>query len=47
MVGFFNTYCELSQFIEIIYITNKYIQYVICLSFVLFVRIYKRTFINL
>jgi len=31
MVGFLNTYCELLQFIEIIYITNKCNQYVIFL----------------
>ena len=36
MVGFFNTYFELLQFIEIIYITNKFNQYVICLSFIPF-----------
>ena len=34
MVGFLNTYFELLQFIEIIYITNKCNQYVICLSFI-------------
>jgi len=38
MVGFLNTYFELLQFIETIYITNKCNQYVICLSFMLFVR---------
>jgi len=30
----------LLQFIEIIYITNKYNQYVICLSFIPFVRLF-------
>jgi len=40
MVGFLNTYFELLQFIEIIYITNKCNQYVICLSFVPFVRLF-------
>ena len=43
MVGFLNTYFELLQFIEIIYITNKCNQYVICLSFIPFVRLYMRT----
>ena len=33
---------ELLQFIEIIYITNKCNQYVICLSFVTFVRLFMR-----
>ena len=33
IVGFLNTYCEMLQFIKIIYITNKCNQYVICLSF--------------
>ena len=42
MVGFLNTYFELLQFIEIIYITNKYNQYVICLSFTPFVRLFMR-----
>jgi hypothetical protein len=42
MVGFFNTYFELLQFIEIIYITNKYNQYVICLPFIPFVRLFMR-----
>jgi len=42
MVGFLNTYCELLPFIEIIYITNKCNQYVICLSFVHFVRLFIR-----
>ena len=39
MVGFLNTYFELLQFIEMIYITNKCNQYVICLSFIPFVRL--------
>ena len=39
MVGFLNTYCELLEFIEIIYITSKCKQYVICLSFIPFVRL--------
>jgi len=34
MVGFLNTSLELLQFIEIIYVTNKCNQYVICLSFI-------------
>jgi hypothetical protein len=38
MVGFFNIHSELLQFIEIIYITNKCNQQVICLSFTPFVR---------
>ena len=42
MVGFLNTYFELLQFIGIIYITNKYNQYVICLSFKTFVRLFMR-----
>jgi hypothetical protein len=42
MVGFLNTYFELLQFIEIIYIANKYNQYVICLSFVPFVSLFMR-----
>ena len=33
---------ELLQFIEIIYITNKCNQYIICLSFVPFVRLFMR-----
>jgi hypothetical protein len=37
-VGFLNTYFELFQFIDTIYITNKCNQYVICLSFIPFVR---------
>jgi len=40
MVGFLNTYFELLQFIEIIYITDKCNQYIICLSFVAFVRLF-------
>jgi len=40
MVGFLSTYFELLQFIEIIYITNKCNQYVICLSFIPFVRLF-------
>ena len=42
MVGFLNTYFELLQFIEIIYITNKCNQYVIYLSFIPFVRLFAR-----
>jgi len=42
MVGFLNTYCELLQFIEIIYMTNKCNQYVIFLFFVPFVRLFTR-----
>jgi hypothetical protein len=42
MVEFLNTYFELFQFIEIIYITNKYNQYVTCLSFCPFVRLSMR-----
>jgi hypothetical protein len=42
MVGFLNTYFELLQFLEIIYITNKCNQYVICLSFTPFVRLFMR-----
>ena len=37
---FLNTYCELLQFIEIIYITNKCNQYVTFLPFVPFVRLF-------
>jgi len=44
MVGFLNTYFELLQFIETIYITNKCNQCVICLSFILFVRLLCVTF---
>ena len=42
MLGFLNTYFELLQFIEIIYITNKFNQYIICLSFIPFVRLFMR-----
>jgi len=42
MVGFLNTYFELLQFIEIICITNKYNQYVICLFFIPLVRLFMR-----
>jgi len=42
MVGFLNTYFELLQFIEITYTTNKCNQYVICLSFIPFVRLFMR-----
>jgi len=42
MVEFLSTYFELLQFIEIIYITNKCNQYVICLSFIPFVRPFMR-----
>ena len=42
MVGFLNTYFELMQCIEIIYITNKCNHYVICLSFITFVRLFMR-----
>jgi len=42
MVGFFNTYFELLQLIEFIYITNIYNQYVICLSVIPFVRLLMR-----
>ena len=42
MVGFLNTYFERLQFIEIIYITNKCNQYVICLSFVPLVGLFMR-----
>jgi len=42
MVGFLNTYFEMLQFIDIIYITIKCNQYVICLSFVHFVRLFMR-----
>ena len=40
MVWFLNTYFELLQFTEIIYVTNKCNQCVICLSFIPFVRIF-------
>ena len=42
MVGFLNTYFELLRFVEIIYITSKCNQYVICLSFIPFVRSFMR-----
>ena len=42
MVGFLNTYFELLHFIELIYITDKCNQYVICLSFIHFVRWFIR-----
>ena len=42
MVRFLNTYFELPQLIEIIYISNKCNQYVICLSFIPFVRLFMR-----
>ena len=42
MVWFLNTYFEMLQFIEIIYVTNKCNQYVICLSFIPFVRLLMR-----
>jgi len=42
MVGFLNSYFELLQFSEIIYITNKCNQYIICLSFIPFVRLFIR-----
>jgi len=42
MVGFLNTYFELLQSTEIIYVANKCNQYVICLSFVTFVRFFMR-----
>jgi len=35
-----NTYFELLQFMKIIYINNKCIEYVICLSFISFVRLF-------
>jgi len=38
--GILNTYFEVLQFIEIIYITNKCNQYVICLSVITFVRLF-------
>ena len=40
MVGFLNTYFELLRFIDIIYITNKCNQYVICLSFIHFIGLF-------
>jgi len=42
MVVFLNTYFELLQFIEVIYIKNKCNQYVICLSSIHFVRLFMR-----
>ena len=42
MVGFLNTYFEMLQFIEIIYIPNNCNQYVIYLSFIPFVRLFMR-----
>jgi len=42
MVEFLNTFFELLHCIEIIYITNKYSQYVICLSSIPFVRLFMR-----
>jgi len=42
MVGFLNTYFELLQFIEIIYMANKGNQYVICLSFIPFLWLFIR-----
>jgi len=42
MAGFFNTYFELLQFIDIIYITSEFNQYVIYLSFIPFVRLFMR-----
>ena len=41
-VGLLDTYFELLQFIEIIYINTKCNQYVICLSFIPFVRLFMR-----
>jgi len=38
--GIFEIYFELYKFIEIIYIYNKCNQYVICLSFISFVRFF-------
>ena len=40
--GIFEHLFELLQFIEIMYTTNKCNQYVICLSFVHFVRLFMR-----
>ena len=42
IVGFLDTYFELLQFIEIIYVANKCNQYVICLSFITFERLFMR-----
>ena len=38
--GILNTFFEMLQFAEIIYITNKCYQYVICISFITFVRLF-------
>jgi hypothetical protein len=40
MVGFLNTYFELLQFIEIIYVTSKCNQHVICFSIVPFAKLF-------
>jgi len=40
--GIFEHHFELLQFTETIYITNKCNQYVICLSFIHFVRLFMR-----
>jgi hypothetical protein len=42
MVGFLNTYFEMLQFTDSIYTTNKCNQYVICLSFIPFTRLFMR-----
>jgi hypothetical protein len=42
MVGFLNTYFELLQFIEIIYVTSKCNQRVVYLSVIPFVRLFMR-----
>ena len=42
MVVFLNTYFELLQFIEIIYITNICNEYVIRLSYICFLRLLMR-----
>jgi len=42
LVEFLNTYFELLKFMEIIYITNKCNQYVICLFFLPSVRFFMR-----
>ena len=42
VVGILSTYFELLQFIEIIYVTSKCSQYVLCLSFIPFVRHFMR-----
>jgi hypothetical protein len=41
--GIFNTYFEMLQFVEIIYITNKCNQQVICLSSSPFVSLFMRS----